>query len=202
MQKSGGVLHGVLWKMKREDYEILAKTEGIFTDKPVYEEREVLAVPYGGGPDDPPQEPVRALVFALRFPAHIPEHLHPSERYKGMMVRGARSANLAPECVQALSDMPTATPTHWAVRGYSRFAITGLFFCYKNGTLLKLIRNLFRPLLVRIYAAREKQSHQGRTWLARVLSAAMLFVMSPFTIIGLLRAIYLGRDIRKIASGE
>lgn len=200
--KKGAVLHGVLWKLKREDYEILAKTEGIFTDNPVYEEREVLAVPYSNHNSATHETPVRALVFALRFPAHIPECVHPSERYKGMMVRGARNANLAPEFVQALSEMPAAPPAHWAVRGFSRFAMTGLFFCYKSGTLLRLIRNFYRPLLVRVYSVREKQIRKGRTWLAKIVTAAMLALMSPFTITGLLRAVYLRRDIRKIASGE
>lgn len=83
--KNGATFHGVLCKLSREDYERLAKTEGIFTGNSAYEEREVLARPY-----DTTQEPVRVLVFALINLAHIPDHVHPSERCEGHAKHSSR----------------------------------------------------------------------------------------------------------------
>lgn len=204
VSKKGAALHGVLWKLKREDYEILAKTEGIFTENPAYVEREVLAVPYGAAPDDDDdggearREPVRALVFALRVPDTVPANLYPSERYKGMMVKGARSANLAAEFVRDLDSVPTAPPSHNFVLRVSQLTAMALFFAWKNKWLSPYVRGYYTPLLAHIYSAREKQIRNGRPLLARIVTAGMLAVMAPMSIFGFCRFIYLGRDVEKI----
>lgn len=196
MDKSGGVLHGVLWKLTKEDYQALAHSEGCFWEHPIYEEREVLAIPYEDA------APVRAIVFALRSPDHVPPYLYPSERYKGMMVKGACGANLAPEFVHQLEKLPTSPPVSRIVLGVSLLAATALFYCWKSKRRAPLVHTYYTPVLARVYSAREAQIRQSRALLAKVVTAAMLLIMLPFVILGFFRFIYLGRDMNKILSGR
>lgn len=159
----------------------------------------MLAVPYGNRNEG---EAVRAIAFALRSLDSVSEFLFPSERYKSMMVKGARGANLAPEFVKNLSDSPTCPPVHASVNGITRLTATALFYCWKSKRLAPLVRVYYTPILAQIYSAREREIRSCRPILARIITAGMLLCMLPFTIAGFFRFIYLGRDIQKIFSGR
>jgi len=195
VEKPNQVLHGVLWKLTREDYAILARTEGCGKSTSVYEEREVLAYPYGS------EKPVKALIFALRKPEVVPPLLYPSQRYKSMMIIGAKNAQLDHEFVHHLTDMRAARRCHRVVRVISRFTLTALFWLYSyNGPLLWL-RKYFKPLLARTYSRRERALRDNHHVKANFWNGVMIAVMSPFTILGFFRAVYKRRNILQMLQG-
>jgi len=104
--------------------------------------------------------------------------------------------------VEQLAKIPTSRPSYWMVRGISMFTVIGLFYCYKIDRLLHFITAYWMRTLALIYSRREKALFDGRNALARVISGGMLAFMAPFAILGFFRAVYLRRDIVRLARGE
>lgn len=194
--RDGDELHGVLWKLTREDYDFLARTEACLNPNSTYVEREVLAIPYDGGP------PVRALVFALRNPIQAPPLLYPSARYKNLMVEGSRAAKLDSTVVQKLENMPSARPCHSNIRGFSLFTLIAMFSLFKYNLMMNFIAQYYRPLLASLYSRRERELVNGNNLKGRVWTTALLLAMMPMATLGFVRALSQGRDVRKIASGQ
>lgn len=196
IQRDGEELHGVLWKLKREDYEFLASTEDCMNPYSTYIEHEVLAIPYHGG------EPVQALIFALRSSKPAPALLYPSVRYKKLMVEGSRMAKLDSKVLQRLAQVPTARPCASVMRGYSLFALIAIIAMFKRNLVLPFLNQLYRPLLGDLYSRREQALVQGKLLKSMTWTGIMLLVMMPMVMFGFLHAWLRGDDVLKIASGE
>jgi hypothetical protein len=200
------VMHGILYKLSRYDYETLALSEGCSNSTSLYTEAVVDASPYADSTaaGHYPQT-VKATVFALRFPPDIPlgpRHIFPSKRYMDMVTAGAKEVGLHQSVTKSLEALPTARAVSPRMKGFSRFSVIGMFFLFKSNRIMLLVRHYYKPVLAALFAWREEAFYHGRTGLSLWWTVLMVLLMTPAAVLGVVRAAFQRRNVFKIARGE
>lgn len=119
-----------------------------------------------------------------------------------ILLSGARSANLAPSFVERLEATRVARPLSRPLRGFSFFAIIGMFFLLRWPAVTPLARKYYTPVLARLCSWKEAALQVGMTGRAALLTGAMVAFMLPMACLGFLRAIVQRRNVLKIARGD
>lgn len=203
-------LHGILYKLTRDDYHTLCMSEGCLKPFSLYKEALVEATIYPSvlksffehvGDNGI----VQATVFTLREPQRhslLAMGLFPSQRYLNLMISGSKAVGLSSKYVEKLEAIPVARPVVGRFRGYARFMTIGLFFCYRSTTLMLLLRRSYRPFLAAVHCRREKASHDKHCVAYFSWTCLLLLTMLPFAVLGFVRALLQRQNVRKIARGE
>jgi hypothetical protein len=207
-----GMLHGILYKLCREDYCTLSMSEGCCTRDGVsiphtpYKEVVVEVIPY------PTHElaqagtipaKVLATVFALRDPPPVPlvtRHLYPSRRYVNLLVKGAKEAKLDDAYIEQIERYPVARPVSGPMRGLTRFFAIA-YFAMPSRKWLSNIRFLFKGGIRESYARRELAHLAGLHSWEWFWHFALILCLTPLAIVGFFRALTSGRHVMRIARG-
>jgi len=165
---AGATCEGALYTLSRAAYEALWRSEGGAMERPGYEEVVVTAVGSDGAP-------VQALTLRAAPWMRLRRDAIPSERYKGIIVDGARELGLSAAYVQRLSEQPAMAPSA-ALTALARAhgIVAVLAFRAKQRRLLAPIRVLCYGLL-----------YTGRSRLGRLASeCAIALVLLPTALVG------------------
>jgi hypothetical protein len=196
----GGHLHGVLYKMSREDYLTLSITEGCCTRDGAavahapYQEVVVQVLPYpshqlvqsGAVPGR-----VLAVVFALRkrpLASLASRHLYPSKRYLDLLVKGATAAHLDQNYVGLLKQHPTCRPGSGGMAVLAKFFYIAYFPLLSKKRLAAVVRYLVIKNMCDAYASREHAFLSGDHRVERIWNAVIVFYMLPLACLGFLKA--------------
>lgn len=205
-----GELHGILYKLARDDYHTLCMSEGCSSPVSLYKEAVVEAIVYPSVFEASREHLdgnsiVKAIVFTLREPPRrslLPMGLYPSRRYLNLMITGSVSAGLSSAYTKKLQSIPAARPVAGRMRGYARFMTMGIFFAYRSQFVMLLVRKSYRPFLAAVHCRREKMLESGRAIPYFLLSIFLVLIMFPFAAVGFVRALAQRQDIAKIARGD
>jgi hypothetical protein len=206
-------LHGILYKLTREDYLTLSISEGCCNRQEVanphssYKEVVVEAIPY------PEHELVKsgkvpakvyAVVFALREPPTVPlitGRLYPSRRYLDLLIKGSKAVHLDSKYIEFLEAHPVARAPGTSMRGYTRFVFIAYFPMLFSRTIMLALRALYKRPVCLLYTRREIAHERGylkMEWLWHVL---ILLWMFPLAVLGFLRAMVTRRPVLRIMKG-
>lgn len=151
----GSEAHGALISMTADEYEKVWLSEGGGHADPAYEEIVVEARPYKAGP------PVRAIALRAREHARLPHgHACPSERYMGMLIRGAKELGLEPSYIAALEGQQTqlVPPRLHSLGVHYLFFVSLLFQLHMHAVVRALSWLLWRVYVPSDHPARVRRA--------------------------------------------